>query len=88
MAELAARAPQTVGRMSGDSTADLQPRGDFPESVNISDSSPLLFQGKDSWVGGRAAATSLIKDEFLAPRCYRKKGTNPLVLIGNKVSLN
>ena len=45
---------------------------------------PYPISGKDSWVEGRTAAISLIKDEFLAPYCYREKGTNPLVLTGNK----
>lgn len=35
-------------------------------------------------MGGATAALSLIKDEFLAPHCYRTEGTNPLVLTGNK----
>lgn len=35
-------------------------------------------------MGGTTAAIRLIKDEFLAPCCYRKQGTNPLVLTGNK----
>lgn len=34
--------------------------------------------------GRRTAAMRLLKDEFLAPRCCRKQGTNPLVLTGNK----
>lgn len=38
-------------------------------------------------MGGGTAVFSLIKDEFLAPHCYRKKGTNPLVLTRNKENL-
>lgn len=34
--------------------------------------------------GGKNSCVSLIKDEFLAPHCDRKQGTNPLVLTGNK----
>ena len=67
-----------------DSNSDLQSQGYFPGICENLKFLPYPISGKDSWVEGRTAAISLIKDEFLAPHCYRKKGTNPLVLTGNK----
>ena len=67
-----------------DSNSDLQFQGYFPGICENLKFLPYPISGKDSWVEGRTAAISLIKDEFLAPYCYRKKGTNPLVLTGNK----
>lgn len=45
---------------------------------------PYLISEKDRWVGEGTAALSLIKDEFCAPHCYRREGTNPLVLTENE----
>lgn len=67
-----------------DSNSDLQSQGYFPGICENLKFLPYPISGKDSWVEGRTAAISLIKDEFLAPHCYRKQGTNPLVLTGNK----
>lgn len=70
-----------------DSNSDLQPRGYFPGICEHFEFLSYPISGKDSWVGGRTAVISLIKDEFRAPHCYREKGTNPLVLTGNKKNL-
>lgn len=47
-------------------------------------SCPILFQEKTAGGWGATAVLSLVKDEFLAPHCYGREGTNPLVLTGDK----
>lgn len=66
-----------------DSNSDLQPKG-YPWKPWIF---ALSYFRKRQLGVGKNSCHQPRKNAFLAPHCCRKKGTNPLVLTGNKEKL-